>query len=158
VTRIADAFTWPFRASMSRWALGAVAVLLLPISFVLLLGYAVAATRSAAVDPSEGPPSLPPLWRRLADGFWTPIAAGLPLSPFAFAFIALAQVLSGIGLVAAFFVLALPWGLVALLWLPHATASFATGGDPRDLFDLPASLRGVRRDFATWNVVVAAIV
>ena len=42
--------------------------------------------------------------------------------------------------------------------LPHATAEFATGADPRVLFDVAASLRGVRRDFATWNVVAAAIV
>ena len=55
-------------------------------------------------------------------------------------------------------VLALPWGLVTLLLVPHATAAFASSGDPHDLFDVGGSLRGVRRDFATWNVVVAAIV
>jgi Protein of unknown function (DUF4013) len=159
LTRIADAFTWPLRARVSTWTGGVVAVLLLPVAFVPLLGYAIAATRAAAGNPSgERPPPWPSFWQILADGFWTALVVGLTLSPFAIAFIALAQAVNGIALVVAFFVLALPWGLLALLWLPHATARFATGGDPRDLFDLPASLRGVRRDFATWNLVVAAIV
>lgn len=149
---------WPFRARFSRWAGGVIAVLLLPVAFIPLLGYAIAATRAAAEEPSQGPPPWPSVWRLLADGFWTALVVGLTLSPFAIAFIALAQVVSGIALVVAFFLLALPWGLTALLLLPHATASFATTGDPRTLFDVRASLRGVRRDFATWNVVVAAIV
>ena len=55
-------------------------------------------------------------------------------------------------------VLALPWGLLMLLLVPRATASFASSGDPHDLFDIGASLRGVRDDFVRWNVVVAAIV
>ena len=60
--------------------------------------------------------------------------------------------------VIAFMVLALPWGLLALLVLPHATATFAASGNPGDLFDLAAAVRGVRRDFATWNLAAAAIV
>jgi hypothetical protein len=55
-------------------------------------------------------------------------------------------------------ILALPWGLLSLLLLPHATARFAATGDPRNLFDIAATLRGVRRDFITWNIVAAAIV
>ena len=55
-------------------------------------------------------------------------------------------------------ILLLPWGLVALVLLPHATATFAATGRRRDLFDLGAAIRGVRTDFATWNVAVAAIV
>ncbi|HKW59301.1 MAG TPA: DUF4013 domain-containing protein [Candidatus Dormibacteraeota bacterium] len=158
MTRIADAFTWPFRARLGRWAGGVIAVLLLPVAFIPLLGYAIAATRAAAEEPSQGPPPWPSVWRLLADGFWTALVVGLTLSPFTIAFIALAQVVSGIALVVAFFLLALPWGLTALLLLPHATASFATTGNPRALFDVRASLRGVRRDFAIWNIVVAAIV
>ena len=152
MTRIADAFAWPFRAGAATWIVGAILVLLLPIAFVPLLGYAVAATRSAQ------PPRWALGWRLLTDGFWMALAVALTLLPFAIALLVLAQVLSGIALVIAFFVLALPWGLVALLLLPHATAVFATTGNPRDFFDFAASLRGVRRDFATWNVVVAAIV
>jgi hypothetical protein len=59
---------------------------------------------------------------------------------------------------AAGFVLALPWGLVMLLLMPHATVRFAAGGRPIDLFDFPAAIRGVGRDFATWNLAAAAIV
>ncbi len=58
----------------------------------------------------------------------------------------------------AFSGLALPWGLVALLVLPHATASFAASGRPGDLFNFAAAVRGVRRDFARWNIVAAALV
>ncbi len=59
---------------------------------------------------------------------------------------------------AAALILALPWGLAMLALVPPAVARFAASGSPRELFDYPASLRGVRRDFATWNVVAAAIV
>ena len=59
---------------------------------------------------------------------------------------------------AAALLLALPWGVVMLLLMPHATARYAATHRARDLFDFGSSLRGVRRDFATWNVTVAAIV
>ncbi len=154
MTRIADSFTWPFRARLSTWVGGAVAVLLLPIAFIPLLGYAVAATR----DVSHGPPRWVLTRRLFTDGFWLAVAVASTLLPFAVALIALARVLSGIALVVAWCVLALPWGLIALLLLPHATAAFAASGNPRVLFDVAAGLRGVRRDFATWNMVVAAIV
>jgi len=42
--------------------------------------------------------------------------------------------------------------------MPHATARFARTGTPTDLFNLPESIRGVARDFATWNLAAAAIV
>ena len=60
--------------------------------------------------------------------------------------------------VVAAFLLALPWGFLLLIHMPHATARFAHAGKASDLFDLPASIRAVRRDFATWNVAAAAIV
>src|SRR2546427_562503 len=50
------------------------------------------------------------------------------------------------------------FGILAVLLLPLATAAFAARGKPADLFNFAAALRGVRRDFATWNVVVGAIV
>ena len=59
---------------------------------------------------------------------------------------------------AAILALALPWGLVVLLLMPHATARYAASGRAVDLFDFASSLRSVRRDFAAWNVAVAAIV
>jgi len=60
--------------------------------------------------------------------------------------------------VLAILILALPWGVLALLLLPHATARFAASGRRRDLFDVRAALHGVRSDFATWNLALAAIV
>jgi hypothetical protein len=159
VSRFADAFTWPFRARPSTWLFGVVSVLLLPLFFIPLLGYAVAATRSAAADPAQAPPAWPSRWRLLTDGLWTSLLIALTVAPFTIAFVLLTPALHGvIAVVIALFLLLLVWGLVALLFLPHATAAFARGGRARDLFDFPASLRGVRRDFATWNVAVAAIV
>jgi len=60
--------------------------------------------------------------------------------------------------IAAAFILALPWGIVMLLLMPHATARFAMSGRPGDLFDFQAAVRSVARDFATWNLAAAAIV
>ncbi len=54
--------------------------------------------------------------------------------------------------------LALPWGLLLLLHMPHATARFARTGNPRDYVDLRRSINAVKNDFATWNLAAAAIV
>ena len=153
VHRVAGSFGWPFHAPLTRWIVGCLCVLLLPLLFVPLLGYAVAATRSAE----------PPPWtissRLLSDGFWTALAIALTALPFAIAAWLLQPLRDGvIGATVTLFALLLVWGLLALLLLPHATASFAASGDPHDLFNFAASIRGVRADFATWNVVVAAMV
>ena len=156
--RVAGSFSWPFHAPLTRWLAGAVCVLLLPLLFVPLLGYAIAATRAAERD--EGPPAWLMSQRLFADGFWAALGIGLTMVPFALVLPWLARALHGglIGTAIACVVLLFFWGLLALVFLPHATAAFAATGRPRDLFDVAASLRGVRRDFATWNVVVAAIV
>ena len=147
-------------------------MLLLPITFIPLLGYAVAATRSASLDPAPGPPRWVVSGRLLADGFWTALAVLLLTAPFALALNPLAalierghlwqvgdQTLSHVyANMAAGSLLALPWGILLLLLMPHATVSFATTGRPLDLFDFGAALSGVRRDFAKWNVAAAAIV
>jgi hypothetical protein len=98
--------------------------------------------------------------RLFADGFWAALVIALTVLPFALVLPWLASTLHGgqIGTAIAFLVLLFLWGLLALVFLPHATAAFAATARPRDLFDVAASVRGVRRDFATWNVVVAAIV
>ena len=170
---VAESFAWPFRGRWrSRWAAGIVGVVLLPLLFLPLLGYAIAATRAAEEDPSMGPPAWRISGRLLADGFWTALAVLLTWLPFVLAWNPLATVLFNAHVspshdalladvyahVIAFFALALPWGLVALLVLPHATAAFAATGKPRDLFNFAAAIRGVRRDFTTWNVAAAAIV
>ena len=170
---VAESFAWPFRGSWrSKWAVGVVAVLLLPIAFIPLLGYAVAATRSASLDRDAGPPPWAVSVRLIADGFWTTLAVLLLTAPFALALNRLSSAIEQTRLwhvsdvtlshvyayVAAGFLLALPWGILMLLLVPHSTMSFATTGNPRDLFDFPAAVRSVTRDFATWNLAAAAIV
>ena len=170
---VAASFACPFRGNWrSRWAIGVVAVLLLPIAFIPLLGYAVAATRAAAVDPQAGPPPWSLSGRLLTDGFWTALAVLLVTAPFAIALNPLSGLIAQANLwhvgdralsnlyasIAAVFILALPWGLLMLLLMPHAAMRFATSGNPVDLFDFAAAVRGVGRDFATWNLAAAAIV
>jgi Protein of unknown function (DUF4013) len=173
VNLVAASFAWPFRGEWrSRWLVGLAMVLVLPIAFVPLLGYAVAATRSASTDPSTGLPPWRPSRRLLVDGFWVALAIALVAAPFALALGPLSTLIDSAHLwrvsdpnlsrlyaeLAAGFILALPWGLVMLLLMPHATNRFALSGRPGDLFDVTATLRSVARDFATWNLAAAAIV
>ncbi len=170
---VAASFAWPFRGEWrAQWLVGMVMVLLLPIAFVPLLGYAVAATRSAARDPGLGLPRWALSARLLTDGLWVALAVVLITAPFALAAGPLARLVEQAHLwsvndpalarlyanLAAGFALALPWGLVMLLLMPLATVRFAYTGRPIDLFNLPAAIRGVLGDFATWNVAAAAIV
>ncbi|TMC51355.1 MAG: DUF4013 domain-containing protein [Chloroflexi bacterium] len=159
---VAESFAWPFRASWrSAWLVGLLAVIFVPLLFIPLLGYAIEATRTAETG-AQGPPAWQLSTRLLLDGLWTSAAVLLIALPFALLLNPLASTLHALGEpnahVIAFFALALPWGLVSLLLMPHATAAFASSGRPRDLFDFAAALRGVRRDFMTWNVAAAAIV
>jgi hypothetical protein len=173
VNLVAASFAWPFRGEWhSRWLVGVLMVLLAPITFVPLLGYAVAATRSATIDPAGGPPRWALSPRLLTDGFWIAVAVFLIAAPFVLASGPLARLIEQLHLwrvsdpslstlyanLAADFALALPWGLVMLLVMPHATVRFAASGRAIDLFDVPAAIRDVRRDFATWNLAAAAIV
>ena len=173
VSLIAASFAWPFWGRWwSRFAIGVLAVLFLPVAFVPLLGYAIAATRAAAREPEAEPPGWRWSSRLLIDGFWTAIAIALITAPFALLVHPFASALDSANLwnvsdralssvyahVVAGFVLALPWGLFLLLHMPHASVSYAMSGRPRDLFDVPASWRSVRQDFPSWNLVAAAIV
>jgi hypothetical protein len=170
---VADSFTWPFRGEWrSKWVVGVIVVLFLPVLFIAVLGYAIAATRSAQDDPAAGPPPWRLSWRLITDGFWAALSVVLVALPFIVLFNPLAGALldahlwpsadRGLAIfyarVLALLILALPWGMVLLLVMPHATASFASSGRPRDMFDYVAAVRGVRRDFATWNLAAAAIV
>ena len=169
---VADSFSWPFRGDWkSIWLPGLLAVLLLPIAFIPLLGYAIAATRAAEKDSSAAPPRWTLSTRLLTDGFWTSIAIALLTAPFVLALNPLATTLNGAHLwhvndplahlytnVGAAFILALPWGLLLLLHMPHATARFATTGNLQDLFNLRRSINAIKNDFATWNLAAAAIV
>jgi hypothetical protein len=173
VKLVAASFAWPFiGAWRARFAVGALLVLLLPISFVLLLGYAIAATRAAERDGSQAPPPWRLSARLIVDGFWTAIVLLLLSAPFVLALNPFADAINSAHVwhvsdrtlanvyahIAAFFLLALPWGLLLLLVMPHATSRFAATGRPVDLFDFRAALRGVKRDFATWNLAAAAMV
>jgi hypothetical protein len=163
VTLVAESFAWPFRGRRwSRWLVGALVVLATPILFIPLLGYAVAATRAAEQEPSQGPPEWKLSARLIFDGSWTTLALAIIVAPFVVAWNPLAATLpvpdATLAHAIAFFVLALPWGLLVLLLMPHATAAFASSGAPHDLFDVGAALRAVRKDFATWNTAAAAMV
>lgn len=170
---VAASFAWPFRGDWRpRWIVGLALVLLMPIAFIPLLGYAVASTRSASIDPTDGLPRWVMSARLLTDGFWVAVVVVLVAAPFAIALSPLAELIEHAHLwqvadpalsrlyanLAAAFLLALPWGFVMLLLMPHATVRFAASGRPVDLFNFPAALRGVTHDFATWNVAAAAIV
>jgi hypothetical protein len=173
VNPVAASFAWPFRGDrLARWLVGMLMVLLLPIAFIPLLGYALAATRAAAADPSAVPPPWRLSARLLSDGFWVALAVVVITAPFVLLSGPIATLVDNAhpwhvndpnlshvySSLAAGFALALPWGIVLLLLMPHATARFAATGRPLDLFDFPSSLCGVGRDFATWNLAAAAIV
>jgi MFS family permease len=173
VKLVAESFAWPFRGEWRlRWALGVLCVLLLPLLFIPLLGYAIQATRAAQTDSADGPPPWRLSGRLLTDGFWTSLVLALFTLPFLLLLSPLAKFLFSRHLwsahdavvsradtyVLAALVLALPWGLWLLLVMPNATASFAASYRPVDLFNFVASIRAVARDFATWNVSAAAIV
>jgi hypothetical protein len=42
--------------------------------------------------------------------------------------------------------------------MPSASVRFAASGRGRDLFDVAASLRGIRERYAVWNLTVVGIV
>lgn len=170
---VAASFAWPFRGEWrSKWLIGLVMVVLLPIAFIPLLGYAVAATRAAAVNPAAGLPPWALSRRLLADGFWVAVAITLVAAPFAIALGPLSSLIDNAppwrvsdpnlsrlySELVAIVILALPWGLVMLLLMPHSASRFALSGRPGDLLNVPSTLRSVGHDFATWNLAAAAIV
>jgi uncharacterized protein DUF4013 len=171
VKLVAASFRWPFQGEwLPRFAIGTLVALFLPITFILLLGYAIAATRGAQDDPKQPPPSWTLSARLITDGFWTAVVLLLLSAPFAVALNPLADAITPrlwlagyvqpqtYAHIVAALLLALPWGLLLLILMPHGTSRFAATRRPRDLFDFATTLREVKRDFPTWNVVAAAIV
>ena len=171
MNRVAAAFSYPFRAGPGRWLMGSLLVLAWPLAFIPLLGYATAAVRASAGDPSGPPPAWRLEARLLRDGAWTALAVVLFSAPFAAAWWPLSSAFFGrvaatgeplldrlYALLAAGLLLALPWGMLLLVLMPPASARFAIRGCPRDLFDVAASLRAVRDHYGVWNLAVAAIV
>jgi hypothetical protein len=162
VKLVAASFSWPFRGAWgARFAIGTLVALFLPLTFILLLGYAIAATRGAEHDPTQPPPPWKLSARLITDGFWTALVLLLLSAPFAVALNPLANTIrlsETYAHIVAALVLALPWGFLLLLLMPHGTSRFAATGRPRDLFDFPTALRNVKGDFPNWNLVAAAIV
>src|SRR5437763_12280829 len=82
----AHALTYPFREGAGRaWLVGVPLVLLFPVSFVLVFGYALRVTRAAHRDPEAPPPGFALEAGLLRDGA---LAGGLVLAltaPFALA-------------------------------------------------------------------------
>lgn len=172
MNRVTAAFTYPFRPGAARaWLVGIPLVIVLPVGFLPLLGYSVAAIRSSATDPAGPPPAWSPLGRLLADGFWVALLITVASLPFALLAWLLEPALlplaggvrdpvlkAGVATTLAAAIAALPWGCLLLVHAPAATARFAQSGAARDLFDVRGALRVVRGRFPTWNLVVVAIV
>jgi hypothetical protein len=145
-------------------------VALLPLTFVLVWGYAVGCVRAAAADPAAPPPPLRPSGRLLADGAWSALQGAVVTLPFAAAAWLLGSALAGVwrptgdgftdrgmAWVVAGFAVALPWGVVVLALLPPTLARFAVTGRPADLAAVGAALASVRRRFVPWNLAVVVI-
>jgi hypothetical protein len=167
---------YPFRPGWRRaWPLGVLLVAIWPLAFIPLLGYAVAAVRSAAADPGAGPPAWRWNGRLITDGGWTALALALISTPFVLLWWPLSGLLDAVMkrlhigpadpvLVRAIAVdvagalVLLPWIGVLLVLMPVATARFALSGRPGDLFDYRAVVASVRSRLGDWNLAVAAIV
>jgi Protein of unknown function (DUF4013) len=148
--------------------IGVILVLLAAIAFVPVLGYAVACVRAAGGD---GPPPWRFRGRLFIDGFWMTLTLLLLTAPFALIAVPLHGALHNPSLwhsngtlleweswSTAALVVALPWGIVLLLLMPHATARYAATCRARDLLDFAASARSLRREFAAWNLAIATMV
>src|SRR5712664_823519 len=149
VKLVAASFAWPFRGARgTRFAIGTLLALFLPITFIPLLGYSIEATRSAQADPTQPPPPWRLSARLITDGFWTAVVLLLLSAPFVVALNPLADAIGGAhpwhlsyaqsqvyAYVAAALLLALPWGLLLLILMPHGTSRFAATRRPGEMFD-----------------------
>jgi hypothetical protein len=168
----AHALSYPLRRGAGgAWLIGLPLLLLFPLTFVLVFGYALQATRASLAD-SESPPPRPHLdGRLLRDGALTfALVAALTL-PFValvwFGGDAMSNVLHptgdaffnrAYGLLAATLLIAIPWGLLLLLLLPPNVAAFCASGRLRDLIDPVLAFRRVSERFLDWNLATVAMV
>jgi len=169
---VETSLVYPFRrGSLSAWLAGVGLLLFFPVTFVVVLGYAVRATREAARYPDGPPPGFDLDRRLLSDGLLLTVVFLLVTVPYAFmtdavAGMVFARLPAGadplIGAAEALliggFLVAVPWGTLVLLFVPPAVAAFARSGRARDLFDLVGAVRFVRAHFMGWNLVTVAIV
>ena len=168
----AHALGYPFRGGAGRaWLAGVPLVLLFPLSFVLVFGYALRVTRAAQREPDAPPPGFAVDARLLRDGVLSAalvLALTLPFAVLAWwSAAAMSNVLHvthdaffdrAYALLAAGVLLAIPWGLLLLLWLPANIAAYSVTGSARDLFDPLRAGSRVRARFLDWNLASAAIV
>jgi hypothetical protein len=170
--RVAGSLSFPFRGRRwaVRWLVGLLLLALLPLTFVVVFGYAVGCVRAAAADPAGPPPPLRIRRRLLADGAWSALQAGLLTLPFAAAAWWLGGTLvpvwhpmhdsfvdPAMAWVVAIAVLALPWGMLMLVLLPPTLARFAVTGRPADLASVPCVMDCIRHHFVAWNLVVGMV-
>jgi hypothetical protein len=170
----AHALAYPIRQGAGRaWLAGVPLLLLFPVSFILVFGYALRATRAALHDPEAAPPPFRLSGRLLRDGVLSWLLVCALTLPFALldwwassVVLTLPVLPSGrdaffdraYALVAASFVLALPWGLVLLLLVPTNVAAYCVTGQARDLFDPLRAATRVRARFLDWNLASVALV
>jgi len=165
-------FVYPFRAGgrLGRWLIGVCLVALLPLSFPLVFGYAVACVRAAACDPASPPPRWRIAPRLVADGWWAALQAAVLTAPFALAAWALAGLVArawrptgdafldaALAWIVAVTAAALPWGVLMLVLVPPTLASYAVTGRPADLARPRLVVSCVRARYADWNLVLVGI-
>lgn len=169
---IARSFTYPFRpGALGAWLAGLPLLLFFPLTFVVVLGHAVRATRQAAADPEAPPPAYSLDGRLFYDGALASLVVAVLATPYVY----LASLVAGVFYehggfkvdpllgrieadITAALLVAIPWGTLVLVLLPPAAAAFAVSGRARDLFDAAAAVGFVRRRFVAWNLATVAIV
>jgi uncharacterized protein DUF4013 len=169
---VIGSFVYPFRPGgrLARWLIGVPLVALLPVTFPLVFGYAIACLRAAACAPAAPPPGWRLGRRLVTDGAGSALQAALLTAPFALAARLLAGLAAGawrptgspfpdleLAWIAALTVVALPWGGVMLLVLPPTLARFAVTGRAADLAGLRYVVTCVRDRYAQWNLVLVGI-
>jgi uncharacterized protein DUF4013 len=168
----AHALAYPLRRGAGRaWLFGLPLLLLFPLTFVLVFGYALQATRASLADPASPPPQLRLDGRLLREGALTSaLVAALTLPFAALAWMgggAMSNVLHATGdaffnraygLLAAGLLIAIPWGLLLLLLLPPNVAAYCVSGRLRDLLDPVLAFRRVSERFLDWNLATVAMV
>jgi len=168
----AHALGYPFRRGAGRaWLAGLPLLLLFPLTFVLVFGYALQATRAALADPEAPPPGLRPDGRLLLDGAATSALVLVLTVPFAaLAWTASAAVSNVLhpthdaffdrayALLASGVLIAIPWGLVLLLLVPANVAAYAVSGRLGDLVDPVLAFRRVSERLLDWNLASVAMV
>jgi hypothetical protein len=165
-------FLYPFRGErwLRLWLAGIGLVALLPLTFAVVFGYAVACVRTAACHPSAPPPSWPIRPGLLRDGAWSALQAAVLTAPFALVARLLDSLVahvwhptggplldSALAWIVAVAAAALPWGVLMLVVVPPTLASFAVTGRASDLARLQLVVACVRDRYADWNLVVVGI-